>query len=73
MKNVDTPFAVSTVNLKKSRSLMADNYLEKQMEQYQARKSAWEKERKYGKKKARILSALKPRQQEISSTKKKQE
>ncbi|MGP1536463.1 hypothetical protein EV202_1192 [Bacteroides heparinolyticus] len=52
---------------------MADNYLEKQMEQYQARKSAWEKERKYGKKKARILSALKPRQQEISSTKKKQE
>lgn len=31
---------------------MADNYLEKQMEQYQARKAAWEKERKYGKKKA---------------------
>ncbi|WP_418697739.1 hypothetical protein [Bacteroides sp.] len=30
---------------------MADNYLEKQMEQYQARKAAWERERKYGKKK----------------------
>lgn len=30
---------------------MADNYIEKQMEQYQARKAAWERERKYGKKK----------------------
>ena len=30
---------------------MADNYLEKQYEQYQARKEAWERERKYGKKK----------------------
>ena len=29
---------------------MADNYLEKQYEAYQARKAAWEKERKYGKK-----------------------
>lgn len=28
---------------------MADNYLEKQMEQYQARKAAWERERKLGK------------------------
>ena len=28
---------------------MADNYLEKQYEAYQARKAAWEKERKYGK------------------------
>lgn len=31
---------------------MADNYLERQMEQYRARKAAWERERKYGKKKA---------------------
>ena len=30
---------------------MADNYLEKQYETYEARKAAWEKERKYGKKK----------------------
>ena len=30
---------------------MADNYIEKQYEQYQARKAAWEKARKYGKKK----------------------
>lgn len=29
---------------------MADNYLEKQYEAYEARKAAWEKERKYGKK-----------------------
>jgi len=28
---------------------MADNYLENQYEQYQARKAAWERERKYGK------------------------
>lgn len=28
---------------------MADNYLEKQYEQYEARKAAWEKERKLGK------------------------
>lgn len=30
---------------------MADNYLEKQYEQYEARKAAWEKARKSGKKK----------------------
>ncbi len=29
---------------------MADNYLEKQYEAYEARKAAWEKERKYRKK-----------------------
>ena len=27
---------------------MADNYLENQYEQYQARKAAWERERKIG-------------------------
>lgn len=31
---------------------MADNYIEKQYEQYEARKAAWEKSRKTGKKKA---------------------
>lgn len=42
---------------------MADNYLEKQMEQYQARKAAWEKERKYGKykKKSTATSHQKPK------------
>ena len=35
---------------------MADNYLEKQYEQYEARKAAWEKQKKHGKKKASPLS-----------------
>lgn len=30
---------------------MADNYLEKQLEQYEAKKAAWLKMKKYGKKK----------------------
>ncbi|WP_294555009.1 hypothetical protein [uncultured Bacteroides sp.] len=30
---------------------MADNYLEKQREQYEAKKAAWLKMKKYGKKK----------------------
>ncbi len=30
---------------------MADNYIERQYEQYEARKAAWEKARKCGKKK----------------------
>ena len=30
---------------------MADNYIERQYEQYEARKAAWEKKRKQGKKK----------------------
>ena len=37
---------------------MADNYLEKQYEQYQARKAAWEKERKYGKKKSKKRESI---------------
>lgn len=44
---------------------MADNYLEKQMEQYQARKAAWERERKYGKKK--VSSTPKNMQQQQHS------
>ncbi len=35
---------------------MADNYLEKQYEQYAARKAAWEKARKKGKKTSRHQS-----------------
>ena len=40
---------------------MADNYLEKQYEDYQAKKAAWEWERKYGKKNKK---AAPPRQPE---------
>lgn len=43
---------------------MADNYLEKQMEQYQARKAAWERARKYGKKKPSGALSNKPKQPE---------
>lgn len=39
---------------------MADNYIEKQYEQYEARKAAWEKARKYGKKKTSTVSKSKP-------------
>lgn len=38
---------------------MADNYIEKQQEQYEARKAAWEKAKKLGKKK--ITSATSTR------------
>ncbi|TWJ16738.1 hypothetical protein JN06_01021 [Bacteroides zoogleoformans] len=58
----------SNVNFHTSIKQMADNYLEKQMEQYQARKAAWEKECKYGKKKAHIPASPKPQQSENSST-----
>ena len=34
---------------------MADNYIERQYEQYEARKAAWEKARKLGKKKVKAL------------------
>lgn len=33
---------------------MADNYIERQYEQYEARKAAWEKARKLGKKKLKM-------------------
>lgn len=52
---------------------MADNYLEKQMEQYQARKAAWEKERKYGKRKAAGTPLNKPKQPEATTTENKKE
>jgi hypothetical protein len=35
---------------------MADNYLEKQYAEYEARKAAWEKAKKHGKRKASITS-----------------
>lgn len=37
---------------------MADNYIERQYEQYEARKAAWEKARKYGKRKRGSLTLL---------------
>lgn len=52
---------------------MADNYLEKQYEQYQARKAAWEKERKYGKKKPCSTSQSKPKQFDSNSAEEKRE
>lgn len=39
---------------------MADNYLERQREAYEARKAAWEKAKKLGKK---TLNPLKPRKE----------
>lgn len=40
---------------------MADNYLERQREQYEARKAAWEKEKKTRRKKGnKVLSVCKP-------------
>lgn len=39
---------------------MADNYLERQREAYEARKEAWEKAKKLGKK---TLKPLKPRKE----------
>ncbi len=41
---------------------MADNYIEKQYEQYEARKAAWERERKLGKKKVYASVSDKPKQ-----------
>lgn len=39
---------------------MADNYLERQRELYEARKAAWEKSKKLGKKK--VKPTVKPQQ-----------
>ena len=43
---------------------MADNYLENQYERYLARKAAWERERKYGKKKKSVHPRPLPQQAE---------
>ena len=43
---------------------MADNYIERQYEQYEARKAAWDKARKYGKKKK---SSVVKTKQELST------
>ena len=37
---------------------MADNYIERQYEQYEARKAAWEKARKLGKKKLKTTRGM---------------
>ena len=42
---------------------MADNYIERQYEQYEARKAAWEKSRKHGKKKT---ISVKPQPKELT-------
>ena len=36
---------------------MADNYIERQQEQYEARKAAWKQAQKYGKKKSNNSSS----------------
>ncbi|MCD8183409.1 MAG: hypothetical protein LUE99_10305 [Bacteroides sp.] len=41
---------------------MADNYLEKQRESYEARKAAWERERKFGKKKKKKVMTEKAKE-----------
>lgn len=51
--------------------IMADNYLEKQYEQYEARKAAWEKLKKYGKKKK--TSVLQKQNNTIQETKTKEQ
>ena len=38
---------------------MADNYIERQQEQYEARKAAWKQAQKYGKKKTTTSSQVK--------------
>mgnify|MGYP006877015153 FL=1 len=38
---------------------MADNYIERQQEQYEARKAAWKQAQKYGKKKTATSSQVK--------------
>ncbi|MGL5893603.1 MAG: hypothetical protein ACRCZM_03200 [Bacteroidales bacterium] len=51
---------------------MADNYLEKQYEDYEARRAAWERERKYG----NIIPAVKktqPKEKSEDTSKEKSE
>ena len=40
----------------KNEEFMADNYIERQQEQYEARKAAWKQAQKYGKKKTATSS-----------------
>lgn len=52
---------------------MADNYIEKQREQYEARKAAWEKAKKQGKYKSKAVTpSSKAPSQDSSNEKKKQ-
>ena len=43
----------------KNEEFMADNYIERQQEQYEARKAAWKQAQKYGKKKTTTSSQVK--------------
>lgn len=47
---------------------MADNYLEKQREQYEARKAAWEKAKKMGKVKTSSTTSSNPEQTPRATT-----
>jgi len=48
---------------------MADNYLEKQYEQYEAKKAAWEKARKLGKRKDSATAVTETKQSDKSRSK----
>lgn len=48
--NYCLPLPQDEANLTESRKNMADNYIEKQYEQYEARKAAWKQSQKYRKK-----------------------
>lgn len=48
---------------------MADNYIEKQYEQYEAKKAAWEKAKKLGKKK--VTTTLKNASEKPTTIKEK--
>lgn len=56
----------------KRKTVMADNYLENQYEQYQARKAAWEQQRKYSKKTTGSVSPQKSEQPDSAITGKKE-
>lgn len=52
----------------RKRTIMADNYLEKQREQYEARKAAWEKAKKMGKVKTSSTTSSNPKQTPRATT-----
>lgn len=59
--NYCLPLPQDEANLTESRKNMADNYIEKQYEQYEARKAAWKQSQKYRKKRDQHLRRLKQR------------
>ena len=48
---------------------MADNYIERQQEQYEARKAAWKQAQKYGKKKSPSTNQIKSEQPTVITSK----